>query len=247
MEQRVQKILAEAGIASRRKAEEIIAEGRVTINGKTAIIGSKADPDKDHIKVNGKLLIRKSEPKVYFMFNKPKGVVTSLSDPEGRSTIKDFLGKIRFRVFPIGRLDYDSEGLLLLTNDGDFANAISHPSGEIQKTYYVKVKGLVEQRNIEKLRKGIRLEDGKTMPARVQKISATENNSWLDISISEGRKRQVRRMLEAVGHPVMKLKRISIDGLNIGKLKPGEIRSLSPEELKLIKSSCREPASSLKS
>lgn len=246
MEQRVQKILAEAGIASRRKAEELIAEGRVTINGKTAIIGSKADPDKDHIKVDGKLLIRKSEPKVYFMFNKPKGVVTSLSDPEGRPTIKDFLGKIRFRVFPVGRLDYDSEGLLLLTNDGDFANAVSHPSGEIAKTYYIKVKGLVEQKNIEKLRRGIRLEDGKTMPARVQKISSTENNSWLDISISEGRKRQVRRMLEAVGHPVLKLKRISIDGLNIGKLKPGEIKPLSSEELKLIKSSCRAQVSSLR-
>lgn len=239
MEQRLQKILAELGIASRRKAEEFISEGRVTVNGQIATIGLKADPEYDYIKFDGKLVTspqKKAGAKAYFMFNKPKGVVTSLSDPEGRTTVKDFLKGIKFRVFPVGRLDYDSEGLLLLTNDGAFSQVILHPSKKMPKTYQVKVKGLIGQEALEKLRRGVKLEDGMTMPANVRKISKTENNSWLAITIYEGRKRQIRRMLEKVGHPVAKLKRISINGLKLGNLKPGTLRPLTPEEIKHIRS-----------
>ncbi|MCL4491566.1 MAG: rRNA pseudouridine synthase [Nitrospirae bacterium] len=234
MEQRVQKILAQMGVASRRKAEELISGGRVTVNGETAILGMKADPDRDHIKVNGKLLIR-PEPKVYYIFNKPKRVVTSLSDPEGRATVKDFLKGVKYRVFPVGRLDYDSEGLLLVTNDGALAQAMLHPSGKIPKTYLVKVKGSIEDDEIKKLRHGIKLEDGMTAPARVKKIKQSENNSWIEITIYEGRKRQIRRMLEKVGHDVIKLKRLSINGLKLGDLKPGEFRALTQDELEAVR------------
>ncbi len=221
------------GVASRRKAEELIAEGRVTVNGRTAEIGMKADSARDHVKVDGKLLTG-PEPKVYLVFNKPKGVVTSLSDPEGRPTVKDFLHRIKYRVFPVGRLDYDSEGLLLITNDGDFAQAVLHPSHEIPKTYLVKIKGMIEDKSIEKLRQGVRLEDGMTAPAWVKRIrmgKVSENNQWLEVIINEGRKRQVRRMLEKVGHDVLKLKRIAVNGLKLGDLKPGALKPLRPEEI----------------
>ncbi len=234
MEKRLQKILAEMGIASRRKAEEMIIEGRVTINGKVATIGMKADLNRDHIKLNGKLLIR-PEPKVYLIVNKPKGVVTSLLDPEGRPTIKDFLKGVKYRVFPVGRLDYDSEGLLLLTNDGNFTHAVLHPSKKIPKTYLVKVREVLEDDEIEKLRKGIRLEDGVTAPAKVKRIRKTEHNSWLEITLHEGKKRQIRRMLEKVGHPVLKLKRIRINGIELGNLESGKYRYLMPDEVDKIK------------
>lgn len=233
MEQRLQKILAEMGVASRRKAEELIIEGRVIVNGKVATVGMKANPAKDHIKVDGRLLI-KPEPKIYLMFNKPAGVVTSLSDPEGRHTVKDFLKGIKYRVFPVGRLDYDSEGLLLLTNDGDFSHRILHPSKKIPKTYVIKVKGIIDEDAIEKLRRGVRLEDGLTAPAKVKKIRQSENNSWVEITIYEGRKRQARRMLQKVGYPVIKLRRIAIGGLKLGDLKPGEIRRMTVEEVKKV-------------
>ena len=234
MEKRLQKILSEMGITSRRKAEDLIFEGRVTVNGRLATNGTKADPVKDHIKVDGKLLI-KPEPKVYIMFNKPKNVVTSLHDPEGRPTVKDFLKGVRYRVFPVGRLDYDSEGLLLLTNDGDFAHAVLHPSRKISKTYLVKVKGILEEDKIEKLKTGVKLVEMITATAKVKRIRKTENNSWLEITIYEGKKRQIRRMLEKIGHDVLKLKRIRVDGLELGKLEPGTFRYLTPEERDKIK------------
>lgn len=234
MEKRLQKILSEMGITSRRKAEDLIFEGRVTVNGRIATIGTKADPVKDHIKVNGKLLIR-PEPKVYIMLNKPKDVVTSLHDPEGRPTVKDFLKGVKYRVFPVGRLDYDSEGLLLLTNDGDFAHAVLHPSKKISKTYLVKVKGILEEDKIEKLKTGVKLIERMTAPVKVKRIRETENNSWLEIIIYEGKKRQIRRMLEKTGHDVLKLKRIRVDGLELGKLEPGTFRYLTPEERDKIK------------
>jgi 23S rRNA pseudouridine2605 synthase len=233
MEQRIQKILAQMGIASRRKAEELIIEGRVTVNGKIATIGMKADLAKDHIKVDGRLLV-KPEPKIYLVFNKPVGVVTSLSDPEGRPTIKDFLKGIKYRVFPVGRLDYDSEGLLLITNDGDFAHSLLHPSKKIPKTYVVKVKGIIDEDAMERLRRGVRLEDGLTAPAKVKKVRLAESNSWVEVTIYEGRKRQVRRMLEKVGYPVIKLRRIAIGGLKLGNLRPGEMRRLTQEEIKRL-------------
>ena len=235
MEQRIQKILAQMGVASRRKAEELIAEGRVTVNGRTAEIGMKADSARDHVKVDGKLLTR-PEPKVYLVFNKPKGVVTSLSDPEGRPTVKDFLQRVKYRVFPVGRLDYDSEGLLLITNDGDFAQAVLHPSKKIYKTYLAKVKGIIDDAALEKLRTGVRLQDGKTAPSKVRRIPhRSENNSWIEISLHEGRNRQVRRMLEQVGYPVVKLKRTSVNGLKLRNLKPGEFRPLEPDEIESLR------------
>jgi 23S rRNA pseudouridine2605 synthase len=234
MEKRLQKILSDMGIASRRKAEELIIEGRITVNGRIATIGMKADPVKDHIKVDGKLLIR-SEPKVYIMLNKPKNVVTTLYDPEGRPTVKDFLKGVKYRVFPVGRLDYDSEGLLLLTNDGDFAHAVLHPSKKISKTYLVKVKGVLDEEEIEKLRTGVKLGDGMTAPAQVTRVTRTENNSWLKMTIHEGKKRQIRRMFEKMRHPVLKLKRIKINGIELDKLKPGIYRYLMSEEINKIK------------
>jgi len=234
MEKRLQKILSDMGIASRRKAEELIIEGRITVNGRIATIGMKADPVKDHIKVDGKLLIR-SEPKVYIMLNKPKNVVTTLYDPEGRPTIKDFLKGVKYRVFPVGRLDYDSEGLLLLTNDGDFAHAVLHPSKKISKTYLVKVKGVLDEEEISKLRTGVKLGDGMTAPAQVTRVTRTENNSWLKMTIHEGKKRQIRRMFEKMRHPVLKLKRIKINGIELGELKPGIYRYLAFEEIYKIR------------
>ena len=234
MEQRLQKILSEMGIASRRKAEELILEGRVTVNGRVATIGMKADATSDHIKLNGKLLIR-PEPKVYLMLNKPAQVVTSLLDPEGRPTIKDFLKKVKYRIYPVGRLDYDSEGLLLLTNDGDFTQALLHPSKKIPKTYLVKVKGVPGEEQIHKLRTGIKLEDGMTAPAKIEKLRKTENNAWVEMTIHEGRNRQIRRMFEQTGHPVLKLKRTRINGIELGNLKSGEYRYLKPEEILKIK------------
>ncbi len=233
MEQRLQKIIAEMGVASRRKAEELIAEGRVKVNGKVAVIGMKADPLKDHIKVDGKLLVT-PEKKVYFVFYKPRGVVTSLSDPEGRPTVNDFLRGIKERVFPVGRLDYDSEGMLILTNDGDFAHAIMHPSKKMPKTYLVKVKGVLQEEEMERLRKGVRLDRTLTSPAKVKRLRKTEQNSWIEMTIYEGKKRQIRRMLELVGHPVMRLMRIRIGGLEMGDMKPGMIRRITLEEMKTI-------------
>ena len=233
MEQRLQKIIAEMGMASRRKAEEIIIEGRVTVNGKVAGIGMKADPLRDHIKVDGKLLI-KPEKKVYYAFNKPRGVMTSMSDPQGRPTVQEFFGGIKQRVFPVGRLDYDSEGLLLLTNDGDFAQAILHPSKKVPKTYLVKIKGVLEDEELERLRKGIKIDGKMTAPAKVKKLKKTESNSWIEMIISEGRKRQIRKMLERVGHQVIRLMRIRINGIEMGPLEPGTYRKLTMEEMHTI-------------
>jgi len=163
-------------------------QGRVTINGKTVReLGTKADPERDYIKVNGKL-INPKQPRTYILLNKPKGYITSLSDTAGRPTVMDLLKGIRTRVYPIGRLDYDTEGLLLLTNDGDLANAVMHPKREIPKTYYVKVKGVLDERDFEKLRKGIMIEGGITAPARVKRLKKTDENSWIEMTIHEGKR-----------------------------------------------------------
>ncbi len=234
MKERLQKILSRCGIASRRKAEEMILQGRVTVNGVVAGIGMKADFAKDHIKI-GKKLIRKAEPKVYIMFNKPGKCITALHDPAGRRTVKDFLKGVKAKVFPVGRLDYNSEGLILMTNDGELSNAILHPKGRIPKTYLVKINGVSEEKNIRKLERGVKLEDGITAPARVKKIRKTETNSWIEITIHEGRKHQVRRMLERIGHSVLKLKRVRVNGLILERLPAGAYRYLTPEEIKKLK------------
>ncbi|MCI0468581.1 MAG: rRNA pseudouridine synthase [Nitrospirae bacterium] len=222
------------GAASRRKAEELIADGRVTVNGAIAHLGDKADPGKDHIKLDGKLLIR-TEPKVYYMLHKPVGVVTSLSDPGGRPTIKDFLKGIRQRVYPVGRLDYDSEGLLLITNDGELTYSLLHPSKKIPKTYLVKVKGAIGDEDIKKIGEGVWLKHGKTAPAKVRRLKGSGVNTWVELTIYEGKKRQIRLTMERVGHPVIRLKRIAIKGLKLGNLETGQYRALTPEEIKKLR------------
>ncbi len=234
MEERIQKIISRCGIASRRKAEEMILEGLVTVNGVPAAPGMKADPDRDHIKVRGKL-IHSIESKVYLMFNKPPKCLTAMSDAEGRPTVQDYLKRVRARVFPVGRLDFNSEGLLILTNDGELANSILHPKNRIPKTYRVKIDGFLEDRDIQKLEKGMKLQDGMTAPAKVRRIKKAKANSWIEIILYEGKKRQVRRMLERVRHPVIKLVRTRINGLELGSLKPGAFRYLTPEEIKKLK------------
>jgi len=239
MEERIQKILSKMGVASRRKAEEMILEGRVTVNGKIATLGMKADPNKDHIKVDGKLLI-KPEPKIYLIMNKPKGILTTLDDPEGRPTVKELLKNIKFKVYPVGRLDFNSEGLLIFTNDGELAYRLTHPLYKVPKTYLVKVKGVVKDKKLDILKGGIKLEDG-IVYAEVKRkfMPKTKNNTWLEVTIYEGKKRQIRRMFEKLRHPVLKLKRIKIDGIEIGNLGLGEWRYLTLEEVKRLKKSVK--------
>jgi pseudouridine synthase len=242
MEERLQKIIARAGVTSRRKAEELIIQGRVTVNGKVMTeLGSKADAERDHIKVDGKLL-RLKQPQVYLMLNKPKGYVTTLSDPERRPTVLDLLKGVRQRVFPIGRLDYDTEGLLLLTNDGELAHALMHPSYEVPKTYLAKVKDVLTDEKIKKLERGVPLPSGKTAPCTIKKVRKTQENSWLEVTLHEGKKRQVRRMLENAGHPVLKLKRIRYAFLELARLLPGQYRYLTPQEVNRLKALARSPA-----
>ena len=235
MEIRLQKIMADLGIASRRKAEAMIEEGRVTVNGQVAELGQKADPELDHIKLDGKLLTRRPGPRVYYAFHKPKGVISTLEDPQERSTVADYLGCVKARVYPVGRLDFDSEGLLLLTNDGDFTQAVLHPSKKIPKVYQVKVKGVLSEEDIAALEKGIWLEDGKTAPAKVKKLKKTKENSWVEITIHEGKKRQIRRMLTRVGHSVVRLIRVKVGGIELGALGPGEMRPLTQKEIEKIR------------
>lgn len=235
MLERVQKIISAAGVTSRRAAEQLITEGRVRVNGKVVTeLGTKADASKDHIKVDGKL-INPKQPLVYIMLNKPAGFVTTMADPEGRPTVLNLLKGLKVRVYPVGRLDYNTEGLLLLTNDGDFAHLITHPKHEFPKTYRAKVKGMLTDEQINLLEQGIYLDDGKTAPAKLKKISKEEANSWLEITIHEGRKRQVRRMFDRVGHSVIKLKRVKTGNLVLGDLPEGSFRYLSGTEVNELK------------
>jgi 23S rRNA pseudouridine2605 synthase len=235
MEIRLQKLIAGTGLASRRKAERMIAEGLVTVNGKVVReLGTKVDPSRDHVKVNGRHL-RAVQPYVYLMLNKPKGVVSTLEDPEGRPTVKDLLRGVSVRVFPVGRLDCDSEGLMLLTNHGELAQALLHPRYHVPKTYLIKVKGVLTREEMDRLARGVTLEDGPTGPATVRPVRKAEQNSWLEITIHEGRKHQVKRMLEAVGHPVLKLARVRFGPLLLGDLEPGEFRYLTDREANAIR------------
>ena len=232
MEERLQKVLANAGVASRRKCEELIAAGKVTVNGKVVTeLGAKADPAADDIEVSGKPI--KREKKVYVIFNKPKGVITSVSDPKGRSVVTDYLKDVKERLYPVGRLDYDSEGLLLLTNDGDLAHKLTHPSRHVPKTYLATVERVPHGTALEKLAKGIKLEDGMTAPAEVEyhDIDPEGKYATISITIHEGRNRQVRRMFDAIHHPVTRLKRISFGGLSLDNLQRGKHRKLSQEEV----------------
>lgn len=233
--ERLQKVIAHAGIASRRKAEELIKEGRVTVNGKTVReLGVKVSSS-DRIEVNGVQL--ESEEPVYFLLYKPRGVISAVKDYKGRKVVTDFFTEVEERIYPIGRLDYDTSGLLLLTNDGDFANKLMHPKYEINKTYVAKLKGIPLKENLKKLERGVRLEEGKTAPAKVKLLSLDKKKqtSIVQITIHEGRNRQVRRMFEAIGHEVLKLKREEYAFLNLAGLKTGEKRELTPHEVKRLR------------
>lgn len=235
MEERLQKIIAQAGLASRREAETMIAEGRVILNG--AIVteaGTKADLAKDHIRVDGKL-IKKPSRKVYLMLNKPKRCITTRSDPEGRQTVMDLIHDVKERVSPVGRLDYDTEGLLLLSNDGDLANALMHPKNEIEKTYWAKVRGRMSEATLLKVaRGGISLPTGKTAPCKIRPLHNTSENGWVELILHEGKKREIRRVLERVGHPVVKLKRVAYAFLKLRGLASGSYRHLTSYEVKKL-------------
>lgn len=235
MEVRLQKLIASTGLSSRRKAETLIAAGRVTVNGKVVTeLGTKVDPERDHVKVDGKHLTA-AQPFVYLVLNKPKNVMSTLDDPGGRTTVKDFLRGVSVRVFPVGRLDFDSEGLMLLTNHGDLAQALLHPRYHVPKTYLIKVKGILTDEEIARLERGIRLDDGMTGPAFVKKVKKAEQNSWLELTIREGRKHQVKRMLEAIGHVVIKLVRVRMGPLSLGTLEHGEFRFLTDREANALR------------
>lgn len=245
MDIRLQKLIAGTGLASRRKAETLIVAGRVTVNGKVVTeLGTKVDPRRDHVKVDGKHLSA-AQPFVYLVLNKPKNVMSTLDDPGGRSTVKDFLRGVSVRVFPVGRLDFDSEGLMLLTNHGELAQAVLHPRYHVPKTYLIKVKGVLADEAIRRLEQGIRLEDGMTSPASVKKVRKAEANSWVEITIHEGRKHQVKRMLEAVGHPVIKLVRVRMGPLSLGDLAPGEFRFLTDREANALRELVEQRVSSV--
>jgi 23S rRNA pseudouridine2605 synthase len=240
--ERLQKIIAAAGIASRRRSEELITGGLVSVNGKTVTeLGSKADPETDHIRVNGKLL-QGAERHVYLLMNKPKGYVTTLRDPEGRPTVMDLLHGVKARVYPVGRLDYASEGLLLLTNDGAFANHLMKAASHVPKTYMVKVAGVPAADGLSRLREGIYIASDKerrvkTAPAKINVIRESAN-PWYEVTLVEGKNRQIRRMFEAIGHPVEKIKRVRYGPLELD-VHPGKFRKLAPQEVTKLKSAAR--------
>ncbi|MDH4228742.1 MAG: rRNA pseudouridine synthase [Nitrospirota bacterium] len=234
MQERLQKLLSRAGIASRRQVEVLIAEGEVTINGKVAQLGDKADPDRDHVKVRGKLVTLAEEAKAYYLFYKPRGVLTSGALMPGRATVAEFFERMPGRLFTVGRLDLDTEGLILVTNDGDLAHGLMHPRTGIPKRYHVKTKGVPSPKAMDLLARGVPLEGRRTAPAEVRLLETTRTNAWLEVIIHEGRYRQVRRMFEHVGHTVLKLKRVGYAFLIVGDLVPGAYRVLTETEVKRL-------------
>jgi len=255
--ERLQKIIAAAGIASRRKAEALISGGRVSVNGQIVTeLGSKADPERDHIKINGRLL-GAPQRQVYLLLHKPKGYVTTVTDPEGRPTVLDLVRDISSRVYPVGRLDYSSEGLLLLTNDGELAQRLTHAASHVPKTYLVKVSGQPGAEQIEKLRRGILLRPERTplraragqpsrrrsgavttAPARIELLRDAAN-PWYEVSLIEGRNRQIRRMFDEIGHPVEKIKRVRYGPLELD-VEPGKFRHLTNREVAQLKATARK-------
>ncbi|HEX8649271.1 MAG TPA: pseudouridine synthase [Pyrinomonadaceae bacterium] len=235
MHERLQKLIAAAGIASRRHAEEMIAAGEVTVNGQVVTAqGTRADPERDHIKVRGRLINPRleSKEKVYVLLNKPRGYLTSLADPEGRPLVSELVPRALGRLHPVGRLDFNTEGLLLLTNDGEFTNFITQARNRVSKIYEVKVKGVPPEDAIERLRRGITLEDGvRTAPAEIKKMDESETNAWFEVALHEGRNQQIRRMFDAIGHSVLKLRRVKIGFLTGEGMQPKQWRFLAPEEV----------------
>lgn len=235
MQERLQKVLAQAGIASRREAEKIILENKVKVNGKIVNqLGTKVDPLVDKIYIDGKKVQKQKQ--VYYLFYKPRGVITTLSDPQGRKAIIDYVKDLSEKVFPVGRLDYNTEGLLILTNDGELSQLLTHPKNKVKKTYRASVVGIAEESLLDKLRIGIKLEDGMTAPALVNLVEYVheKNLTVFDITIHEGRNRQVRRMCDAIGHPVRYLKRTKFANMTLNGLKRGMMRELMPDEVKKL-------------
>lgn len=233
---RIQKIIAQAGIASRRAAEKLILSGAVMLNGEIVKeMGQKMTPGKDHLIVEGRRVkfSQHQNTQVYALY-KPKNCITTLNDPEGRPTIKDFFPRTSARLFPVGRLDYDAEGLILLTNDGDLAQQLMHPSQKVRKGYFVKVRGLVNNETLHSLRMGPVIEKRKHQPVKVKILHTINDKTWLEIFLKEGTNRQIKKMLLTLGYPVQKIKRFQVGPISLGDLQSGECRPLSPEELKLI-------------
>jgi len=235
--ERLNKLISQAGIASRRGAEDLIANGEVTINGKVVTeLGTKADPEKDHIKVRGKLInpLLGAREDNYILLNKPKGYLSSVSDPEGRPVVTDLI-RGQGKLYPVGRLDFNTEGLIILTNDGEFANSVAS-SKKIPKIYEVKVKGIPNENAVNKLRRGIRLDDGfKTAPAEIIPLKSTERNGWFKVTLYEGHNQQIRKMFDAIGNSVVKLRRIAIGPLTDVNLTVGAYRKLTKKEIEQLR------------
>jgi 23S rRNA pseudouridine2605 synthase len=228
---RLQRVLASAGLGSRRACEELIEEGRVEVDGKIVVEqGMRVDPARAVIKVDG-LRIATAPDHVYIALNKPRGVVSTMSDPEGRPSLQEYVGDRAARLFHVGRLDTDTEGLIILTNDGDFAQRLAHPSYEVPKTYLAEIEGVPDARALKRLRDGIRLDDGPVTFSRVKLLSSTADKALVTVTLHEGRNRIVRRTMDAIGHPVRKLSRTAIGPVRLGRLKSGELRELTREEL----------------
>jgi 23S rRNA pseudouridine2605 synthase len=236
---RLNKILSIFGVASRRAADELITQGRVELNGRVVTeLGTKADPDNDEIKVDGRRL-KQAPVKRYLLMNKPAGVMSTRSDPQRRKTVIDVLASagVRGYFYPVGRLDFDSEGLLILTNDGAFAERITHPRYELERTYEAVVEGVPDERDLDRLRRGVTLDGARTQPARItlrRVLEGRHEQSLLEISIREGRNRQVRRMCDAIAHPVARLRRVRIGPITDAKLRPGQFRDLTPAEIRKL-------------
>ncbi len=231
---RLQKFLATAGVAARREAERMILAGRIEVNGRVVReLGTRVHPERDAVRVDGRR-VRGGEARVYFLLNKPKGYITSASDPRGRPTVLDLLPAVRERIFPVGRLDWSSEGLLILTNDGDLAQRLTHPAAHVPKVYRVKVKGIVPAAALEGVRRGLFLDGRRSLPARVTRISS-QSNTWLEITLYEGRRNQIRRTFDRLGHRVLKLRRIAIGPIADRVLRPGEFRRLETAEIRRLK------------
>ena len=234
MQQRLQKIIAAAGYCSRRRAEELIAAGRIRVDGCIATLGDQANAETNIILIDDKPL-KAAENLVYFLLNKPLGTVTTLSDPEGRPVVSDLVRDLPVRLFPVGRLDINASGLLLMTNDGALANRLAHPSHQVDKIYLVKVRGRLSEESKNMMEKGIVLEDGLTAPAKVANLRVRGSHTWFELTIHEGRNRQVRRMCEALGHQVNRLVRIGYAFLTLDELAPGQKRVLTDQEVKRLK------------
>lgn len=236
-EERLQKILSEAGVASRRKAEEMIRKGQVQVNGHTAALGDKADPRRDKVTVRGQLLQADAPQHIYLMLHKPRGYITTMADEKGRKCVAELIKDVPGRVYPVGRLDRESEGLLLLTNDGDFANTMTHPGHEVSKTYRVTVRPGITEEQLTRLCVGVPLDGKPTAPAQVHVLSKEPGRVVLEFTLHEGRNREIRRMCEEVGLQVARLKRIAIGPLRLGMLQPGQWRNLEIAELRALRES----------